>query len=278
MKLLPLLCLAALTLAADPRYREDFHYTYPQTPGGRFTLENFNGSVEIAGWDQNTVEIAGTKYAEDRDLLNGIKIEASTSGNAVQVRTVRPDHDHHGNLGARYVIHVPRRTQLENIHSSNGSIRVQDIDGDARLTTSNGTVRIANVHGNVEAHSSNGGVDASDIEGRMSFHTSNGSLHAERVRGSFEGSTSNGAIELRSETAQNDIVASTSNGGITLRLPAGLNARLHASTSSTGSVRSDFDVLTRGELSRHRIEGTIGSGGLRIDLTTSNGNISLLRI
>src|SRR5690349_20327370 len=77
-KLTLLVCAFGLVLAADTtRYREDFHYSYPQTGGGRISLENFNGSVEITGWDQNTVDVSGTKYAESRDLLNAVQIEVS---------------------------------------------------------------------------------------------------------------------------------------------------------------------------------------------------------
>src|SRR5258708_4940788 len=97
-KLLLFLAVAALVFAGDSnRYREDFHYTYPQTSGGRLVLDNFNGSVEITGWDQNTVDISGTKYAESQTLLNEIRIEASSSGNAVRIKTTRPD-PHHGNM------------------------------------------------------------------------------------------------------------------------------------------------------------------------------------
>jgi DUF4097 and DUF4098 domain-containing protein YvlB len=301
-KLLLLLCAAALAFAGDSsRYREDFHYSYPQTAGGRFSIENFNGSVEVTGWDQNTVDVSGTKYAESQQLLNSMKIEASSSGNAVRVKTTRPD-PHHGNLGAKYVIRVPRRTELEDVQSSNGSIRVDDIDGNARLATSNGSVHLGRIHGNVDAHSSNGSIEVNDVKGNVNFKTSNGGVHAENVEGSLEANTSNGGIRVHLRYAeagrpirlatsnggidlqvdsprQNDVLASTSNGPITVRLPAGLNASLHALTNSNGSVRSDFDVLIHaGEISKHRMEGAIGGGGSKIDLTTSNGNISLVKI
>ena len=240
-RLLFLLCASALAFAGDSnRYREDFHYTYPQTAGGRFSLENFNGSVEVTGWDQNTVDVAGTKYAESQQLLNSMRIEVSNSGNAVRVKTTRPSN--HGNMGAKYVIRVPRRTELENVESSNGSLRVEDVEGNARLATSNGSVHLAKLRGNVEAHSSNGSVEVNTANGRMSLRTSNGSVHAENVEGAFDAetsnggvhvhlrqaesgspiklATSNGAIELQLDAPrQNDVGASTSNGGITVRLP-----------------------------------------------------------
>jgi DUF4097 and DUF4098 domain-containing protein YvlB len=134
------------------------------------------------------------------------------------------------------------------------------------FSTSNGSVHADNVVGAFEAETSNGGI-------RARLHdTPNG--HAIRLN------TSNGGIDLEVDSLrQNDVIASTSNGPITVRMPAGVGASLHASTNSNGTVRSDFDVLIHpGELSKHRMEGTIGGGGPKIDLTTSNGNISLLRM
>jgi DUF4097 and DUF4098 domain-containing protein YvlB len=301
-KLLLLLCASALAFAGDgSRYREDFHYTYPQTAGGRLTIDNFNGSVEITGWDQNNVDVSGTKYAESESLLHSMQIEVTSSGNAVRVKTTRPD-PHHGNMGAKYVIRVPRRTELEEVSSSNGSLRVEDIDGNAHLSTSNGSVHLSRINGNVDAHSSNGSIQVSDVKGDVNFRTSNGGVHADNVEGGFEAETSNGGIRahlrdtpggrpIRLDTSngsidldvdslrQNDVIASTSNGPITVRMPASTAASIHASTNSNGSVRSDFDVLVHsGEISKHRIEGTIGGGGPKIDLTTSNGNINLLRM
>ena len=277
-RFLVLFCAAAITLAADTRYHEDFHYSYAQSPGGRLSLDNFNGSVEIAGWDQNTVDISGTKYADSESRLRDIRIEVSDAGNAVQVRTVSPEPEHHGNAGAKFVIRVPRRTQLERVHSSNGSMRVENIDGSVTLQTSNGSVRLYGVQGSVDAHSSNGSLDIKNVEGAMTFHTSNGSVRAENIRGGVHATTSNGSVDLEFAGAHgSDVVASTSNGGITVRLPGMTNATVSARTSGHDRIYSDFDVTVRGSLTRSRLEGTIGGGGPKIELNTSNGNIRLLK-
>ena len=63
----------------DARLKEDFHYSYNLKPGGRLELENFNGSVEITGWDQDKVEISGTKYAPTKDLLDALKVDIAAS-------------------------------------------------------------------------------------------------------------------------------------------------------------------------------------------------------
>ena len=69
----------------------------------------------------------------------------------------------------------------------------------------------------------------------------------------------------------------TSNNGITLHLPGTVNARLAARTNN-GSITSDFDLRMHGEFDRHHMDGVIGDGGPLIDLSTSNGNIRLLKM
>src|SRR3954453_20012241 len=72
------------------RFKEDFHHSYEVKPGARIALENINGSVEIMGWEKNTVDVAGTKYAADESLLKATRIDIVASADSVSVRTVPP--------------------------------------------------------------------------------------------------------------------------------------------------------------------------------------------
>ncbi len=280
------------------RYTADFHYTYPLKAGGRLQLETFNGSVEIAGWDQDAVDISGAKYAGSPETRDAIKIEVSNAPDAVTVRAVRPS-ERRGGMGAKFVIKVPRRIQLERIVSSNGSLRISDIEGAARLRTSNGSVRTVNLRGNLEVQTSNSGIDVQSLEGSAVLRTSNGRIHAEAVHGGVEAFTSNSAIAVRVAKASGqpvhvetsnggvdltleasdpgDVRASTSNSGITVHLPQNANARLMAHTSNN-SVSSEFDVKTEGASGKGHLEGTIGKGGGTLDLRTNNGRIRLLKL
>ena len=281
---------------SSDRYKEDFHFSYPLSSGGSLQIENFNGSVEITGWDKNTVDIDGTKYASTEDRLREIKVDISPSQSSISIRTARPL-DRHGNWGARYVIHVPRRTELSNIVSSNGAIRVDTIEGRSRLQTSNGSIRAVQMRGPVDARTSNGSVEISDVTGDATVHTSNGGIRADVKKGAFEATTSNGSITVRlmepdskpvrlessnghielTMDAAREVHADTSNSSITVRMPSSAGAQVRARTSNS-SISSDFDVSVRGGmLSKHRLEGTIGSGGPLLDLSTSNGGIKLVR-
>jgi len=285
-------------IESSDRYREDFQYSFDLKPGGRLVVENFNGSIEIIGWEKQSVQITGTKYAGREEMLRELRIETRADANSVVVRTVRPS-GYHGNMGARYSIRVPRQVRLERIASSNGQIRVEDIQGEARLETSNGTVVLRRIEGRVDAHTSNGRIEADSVTGDMITRTSNGSIRLARITGAIEANTSNssivaqiskprpaaplrfessnGSIEVTLETLEgNDVRASTSNSSITVRLPESVKARLRASTSN-GSISSDFDVTMRGAMSKNHLEGQINGGGPLIDLSSSNGAIRILR-
>ena len=283
---------------SSDHYNADFHYG-PYKSVTRLTVENFNGSIELSGWDQDSVEISGVKHAGTKEMLDNLKIDVVNAGNSVQIRTVRPS-ERRGNMGAKYVIKVPRKIELERISSSNGSVRVTDIEGPARLRTSNGGIHATNLKGSLDAQTSNGGVEVLDLEGAAVLKTSNGRVHAEGVRGTLEAETSNGGINVHltnaesgrpvkletsngsidltvDKTTQNDVHASTSNGGITVHMPPSIGARVQAHTSN-GSISSDFEVQVKGQISKHSLDGTIGSGGPLLDLSTSNASIHLVKL
>ena len=151
-------------------------------------------------------------------------------------------------------------------------MKVNDIEGKMRLRTSNGYVRTLHVRGDLEVTTSNGGVDVEDAEGPATIRTSNGSIHARLLKAephrAVKLQTSNGGIDLTMESlADNDIRASTSNGGITVKLPRDIAARVHAHTSHN-AVHTDFDVKRDDGASKHSLDGSIGSGGPTVELTS----------
>lgn len=278
------------------QYKEDFHYTYPLAQDGRFSLENQNGRVEISVWDQDKVEITGTKHGRYQDSVKNTRIEIQATPNSVSVRTV-PSSTWRG-VGATYSIRLPRRVQLERVVSSNGRVSVDDVQGNMNLHTTNGSIRLLHTKGDLDLQTTNGGIDIQHT-GNARVRSSNGSMHIEVAKGLLEASSTNGKIEARitdpepnasyrlessnghidvSMNQAREIRAHTTNSGITLRIPADSNARLRAQNSNS-SITTEFDVMVRGGLeSKHSISGNLGSGGPLLDLTTSNGPIKVLKL
>jgi len=278
------------------RYSKDFHSSYPLKSGGRLSVETFDGSVDISGWDQDTVDISGTKFGPTQEAADNLKVDIDASTDSVSIRVPRPSL-HRNNQGARFVIKIPRNTRLDRITTSNSSILTQDGAGAARLHTSNGSIRVVDLHGDLEAETSNSSIDLEGVDGDSRVHSSNGSIRAGRLGGSLEAHTSNSSVHanitradksIRIDTSNSGVDLSlppnfsspvhveTNNGPITLRMSTGTNARIAARTSNS-SINTEFEVRAQGELSHNRLDGVIGSGGPLIELDTSNSSIHLLK-
>jgi len=304
LPLAPILLLAGCIDIGDfgdyDAYKEDFHHVYPLNSGGTVSVETFNGSIEISGWEQDSVEVNATKYSRTKWAVDEIHVDVNALPTAVRVRASKPAEMFRGG-GARFTIRVPRHTTLDLISTSNGHVRIEDIEGNVQLKTSNGAIRITRLKGDLEARTSNGAIEADYVEGNAKLHTSNGSVRAEIAHGLCDATTSNGSInvrlsnaaagwpmhlessnghiELRVEGTQvPEVRASTSNSSIIVYLANNANAEVRARTSHS-SVYSDFDgVRTDNHRGRGEMEGRIGSGGRLLDLSSSNGSIKVLKI
>lgn len=294
-----LFCLPAcdVELGDIGHYSRDFHYSYPLKSGGRLTVETFNGSVEISGWDQDTIDISGTKYGPTQAAADALPVNIEHTTDTADIRVVAP-YDRRGHHGANLVIRVPRGVQLDRIVSSNGHIVTSDGLGPARLKTSNAKIQVRNLKGNLDAQTSNGSIELIAIEGDVVAHTSNSHVQVERVTGTVDATSSNGSIRaevgrgdrpVRAETSngnieltipsnyRGDLRAHTNNAGITVNVLGDLNAHVIARTSNS-HINTDFEVRTQGEFNKNYLDAQIGTGGGLLDLSTSNGGIRLARM
>lgn len=276
---------------------EDFMHSYPLAPGGSIEVFSRNGKVEVLGWEKDTVEIRGTKYARNQTELGAVKVEIAATPGALVIRSIFPD-NRSGGKGVRYIIRAPFSAVVNTVETSNGSIRVEQIARASQLRTSNGSMTVSKSEGPLAASTSNGSIRVTETKGDLRLKTSNGRIEAEDVAGGIRGETSNGSIRvsvaepasgepLQLETsngaieltmrryAGNPMVLESSNGGITLRLPRDTNATVAAKTSNS-TIQSGFPVSASGAATKNTLDTTLGSGGPLIKLTTSNGGIRLL--
>lgn len=295
------LCLLSLPLVADiwgnsERYKEDFSYDFKLAPGGRLEVESFNGSVEVIGWDNDAVQVRGTKHASRQEALKAITIDAKGSPSEVRLRAISPSPS--CNCGVTFTVKVPRKTKLDNVATSNASLRVESIQGRLHAHTSNGSIRLYDLSGDVEATTSNSGIEAEKLTGPAILRTSNGRIRGDNLHGGLEAWTTNSSIDVTVSEADparplilntsnggitlnlltwkgNEIRATTSNASVNLLLPSAIDARVRASTSN-GSIHTDYEV-TSSHFSKTLLEGRIGQGGAPISAQTSNGNVRIAK-
>ncbi|HWF48072.1 MAG TPA: DUF4097 family beta strand repeat-containing protein, partial [Bryobacteraceae bacterium] len=276
---------------------EDFHYSYPFPAGGRLDFNNQNGAVQIAGWDRNEIDVSGTKSASSRDDLAQIKINVDVHGNAASVSATFPEGGFGRSYGAQFVIRVPRRTQLSQAQTTNGSISAEDLEGGGRLSSTNGRLFLARDAGDYDGHTSNATIEFEECSGNLKAVTTNGAVRGRLKSGAAELHSTNGSIDVtllnppdggavRASTTNgsvtlalaayhaNPINVESTNGSITLRLPADADADLDAHTN-VGSVNYDFTVNGSVSSSKHSVSGNLGSGGPPIIVHSTVGGIHI---
>ncbi len=281
------------------RAQQEFHYSYGLQPGGHLDVENVNGSVDITGWDRNSIEVSGTKSAPSEDQLKDIQIKVSVSGNTASITTEAPRDHWGGGFGARYFIRVPREIALGRVQTTNGSFSVEDLQGGGNVKSTNGRISMARDSGDYEVHTTNGSIDLEECSGDERAETTNGGIRGRLKTGAIDANSTNGAIDftilkpqddkaLRVSTTNgslmlalaelhgNSVRAETTHGSVTLRLPGDANAQISARTSFA-KITTDLAFSSTDEMSKHELRAQLGHGGPPISARTTTGSIRIER-
>jgi hypothetical protein len=222
---------------------KEFNQSYALQPGGSFELQNVNGTVDVQGWDRNTVEIHAVKTAKRQESdLDLVSIDVDAKPNAVSVATRYPQNEGVEVL-VEYVVHVPHCAHLGHVGTVNGTLRVSGIDRVEDLRT---------VNGNIEVYDGGGSVRA---------RSTNGSVH----------------LELLHVADRDGALAETTNGSVLLAVPSNTQADLEARCMN-GNFSSELPIAFESTLRPREMHGKLGSGGAPIRLRTVNGGIRVVAL
>jgi DUF4097 and DUF4098 domain-containing protein YvlB len=126
---------------------------------------------------------------------------------------------------------------------------------DAEITTSAGSIEIGLLEGKGKIRSSAGNILVSELSGSADMKSSAGSVKTGIVR-------MDGTVKLHSSA-----------GSVKVDLNEGVSADVILSTSA-GNVNCDLPMQFS-HSGKNRVDGFIGTGGHKLDLSSSAGNISL---
>jgi len=259
--------------------------TLPMNPDGEFSLDNTNGSVEVTTWEKNEIHIVAEKRMRPddnglgwlwrmvglrseslktdeaaRELFAELKVEVTGDEARREVNTEFPRASG-VSFSVAYTITAPRGMRLRAV-TTNGAIRVEEVEGTVDVQSTNGSITMDDVTGDTEARSTNGRILIDDAGKSVVARTTNGSVTVSLDRDLDEV----GEIHLRSV-----------NGRLALALPEGVNFDLSARTVH-GRVGSEFDIVQDDDESRRKIEGRHGDGGPQVELETVNGSVRLTKL
>ncbi|MCK5408410.1 MAG: DUF4097 family beta strand repeat protein [Candidatus Krumholzibacteria bacterium] len=201
-----------------------------------------NGGITVEGWNKNEIRIRAKIKAWDRDEDDAREImdeiEIKTSNETIIAKGPKLRGSKRG-WAVSYEVMVPRKSNLD-LETLNGGIGIEDVEGEIEAEAVNGGLRLSQLAGDVDVHTTNGGVSVE--------------LHGKKWNG-------------------RGLDASTTNGGVKVWIPEDYNAELETGTVN-GSVDFDFPITVQGKISK-KIKATLGDGGPKIRVTTTNGGVRL---
>jgi hypothetical protein len=295
-----LLSAALLVSSAVPAYagaqtlvgRADSIYTWRGTipTNGMFTLRNHNGPIDVRPASGNAVELRAVKRVyRDGDVRDvGFEVRTASNGDVSICSSLSEDDGCEGNgrrrngdwyqrreVSVAMTVLVPRGVRLR-VATGNGALTVDGAGNDVEASSGNGRVRVVNTGGAVRASTGNGEVEVRDAKGPVRVSTGNGDVEVTTSEGPVDARSGNGDIDVRMSAlrAKEDMEFHTGSGSVRLTLPANYSGELDASTGN-GSIRSDFDLKVKGQLSPRHVRATIGDGGPTLRMSTGNGRFDI---
>jgi hypothetical protein len=244
-------CIVKIVDYSDPRGLipiEDYYRNIRFSPGGVVSLRNFDGIVEITGWDRNELDIYAEKMIPrseetqirfrmtEKDIAQ-IDMERYGDEN-VSINTKSASEEGEDTV-VDYYIKTPRHINIQDVLARYGDIFIADIYG---------SVSVKLEQGNIDVDNFSGSMDASVIKGSVQACL----------------------YDVREEDV---ISVHVQEGDITLFLEKSISASIKAYFPE-GEFSSEFD-LTETKEKEKEIDMKLGSGGASIYLTALNGHISI---
>ena len=226
-------------------------------------VETNDADVRISGWDgpntQARVITDGYQIGS-----SGVRVLDHQSGDQVELDVRVPQGFHIGwvrNRSVRVEINVPRQATLS-LHTSDGNIHVDDVQGELRLNSGDGDIQVVRGAGPLKVETGDGNIRVQGQLRDLELTSGDGNIEAEASAGSKISSL----WRLR-----------TGDGNLSLRLPPEFAADLEAHTGD-GRIHTDFPVSTMGEVRADRVRGKLNGGGPPLELQSGDGNIDLAKL
>ena len=258
--------------------------TFSTTGTPDIDLSTFDGAIEIRPWDKAQVLVVIEKRAANKSEADTIDVRAEQSGNHVTIDVKEPRDRFrdfwHTSRSARLIVSAPASSNIV-AKSGDGSIDIERMTGRIDLRSGDGNIRGSDLYGDLRAHSGDGSIKLAGLNGALDVDTGDGSISASGTFASVRVRSGDGGVTIHAEkgsaaTDAWDIV--TGDGSVTLELPDGFSGDLDAHAGDGRAHLEDVAVSNAtGEISKHTVRGTLGSGGKPVRLRTGDGSITLRR-
>ena len=243
--ILSLFVAATLSASAMAEVNETIEKTYDFDSNGRIQLSNVNGDVTVSACNCSQVTMVANISASDQETRDRISIEIEDSTSNLRIKTRYKNNHNRSNNNTRsevtYTLSVPNNVHLDDIDLVNGNLKISGVTGELNADL---------VNGELESDGLTSTTRVNMVNGNMDIKFSN-LKNAKRVN------------------------LESVNGDIVVYLPSDADASLDAETVS-GKISNEFGInVIKHKYVGSEMRGSIGSGGVKIDMENVNGKIAV---
>jgi DUF4097 and DUF4098 domain-containing protein YvlB len=259
--------IAASVLACGLASAAQWNKTYTVTARPELRVETNDGSVTINTWDEKRIEAVVT--SRGWNIGSDVQVRERQIGDRIELEAKVPSfHIEFLNFDERWLrieLRVPRDTRTE-VHTGDGSVEVNGLQGEIRINTGDGSIRAAGVGGNFDARTGDGSVHAQGRFESLDVHTGDGSVEVNADEGSHIASA------WRIETGD---------GSVKVGLPSRLAADLDVRTGDGGldvDLPLSMKTSTKNDDDHKELHGKLNGGGQPIYVRTGDGGVRIRSI
>jgi DUF4097 and DUF4098 domain-containing protein YvlB len=283
--------LAGLSLPALAATR-NFSAQKSADPAGTVEIVNVEGTIEVTGWDQPTVDVSGTIGARVE------RVDVTSSANRTTVRVVLPNGGSWTNTSEAHLkIRVPQKSSLEvslvssdlRVSGVNGNQHLQTVSGDIQGDVGAGALQVDTVSGDVHltAHDGHnaqiktvsGDVTVSGTDGEFTLQTVSGDATAtlgDLARAKLETVSGDITVNAGALAATGQLDADSVSGDLKVHFSATPDADIDVQSFS-GDIRNCFGpkAIEQEYGPGSRLNFRSGKGGGRVHIDTKSGDVGL---
>ena len=253
------LAVVSSSASAQARTEREAFTWSGRIPDGRWiSIRNLNGTIEVERGTTDRVEIIAARHTRrgdpefvrfevkkygtnDQDVLVCALWGENSSCDELSYRSRDDRRWRQNEIFVEFRVRVPPGVKVA-AHSVNGDVRISGATAEVDVETTNGSISVATTGGPVNAQTTNGSIRAT--MGKFNLNS-----------------------DLRFESTNGTVIAEFADD---------INAEVDLSTTN-GRFLTDFPVTISGRIDPRRLRATLGKGGPRIRLSTTNGNVELRR-
>ena len=259
---------ANITVPARDGASVDLTISVP--PGASTNIRTTHGDVTVAG----------VKRADVTDSHGDVKID-DVAGD-VHVQMDHGDVSAHGIGGDATVDGHADDVSLSDVKGRAtatgeffGDIRFSQIGSVVHFHSSRTDLIVPRLTGEISFDS--GDLSISGPTGGMTLNARSKDVEVTGLVGDAHIENSNGDVNIVSAAPLGNVQVTAGTGEVTVTVPENAGFSVDASTGAGGEIHTDFPLPTQGGDHGQSLTGTVGSGGPRLVLRASHGELSLRR-